>query len=55
MFWSQRLETPADTLILVDKPGKKWAALGRAKPRTLHLLDGGGKEMAGSPVGEVWD
>ncbi|MBK7475476.1 MAG: PQQ-binding-like beta-propeller repeat protein [Haliscomenobacter sp.] len=51
VFWSQRLETPADTLILVDKPGKKWAALGRAKPRTLHLLDGGGKEMAGSPVG----
>ena len=51
VFWSQRLETPADTLVLVDKPGKKWAALGRAKPRTLALLDGAGQEISGSPVG----
>ena len=51
VFWSQQLETPADTLILVDKPGKKWAALGRAKSRTLHLFDGAGNEVPGSPVG----
>ncbi len=51
VFWTQRLETPADTLMLVDKPGKKWAALGRRKSRTLTLLDGNGREVAGSPVG----